>query len=637
MSSSSSDKIRKKHPGLVPVICLGPGTKHGSKDLVTTKLLCPRDMTGIQFRKVVIEKAPMPVGLTTDKFTLYLKTTGPEQLLCDEMTMDRIDREFVSADGYVYVIIEINAVKSPVREEEPVGEAPPVQATSSEEVCNTLATQVFHLADQDSDDEDADNSGASPMGFASSTRVAGRSHESRVARSRKILTKYPDRIPVHVKQPPRNNWPAVDKKFLTPMKMDCREFKEVLRKQLPEAVKDALWANVSLFAGNAMLKQCATMQEIYENNKAPDLLLYITFDTLSNKLECPFPGSPYEDVQPVADKLKLEDLKLRVRELEKKCQIAEDKVGVRDDKIAALELSLSECDEKLKVEQDAHAEARDAHAEARARIEALSQEAQLASDAGRIAEINMSDYQMKLQDKTTTCRQLEIQVSDAQSKEWSLRASLEVATGKNEDLTKLLKASKEAEEKSQQELASQKQLTKELQDKIQRLTDELEATQTDQAKGAEQLVRENAASRASEAKTHAELSRVQALTKEAQEKNRTLSNDLEAETKKCAQLWEKVQAMQAKQAMTFQEKVQKADADAARIRELERLLTATEEEKVAFRSRVEKMEAERAKQQAEKKKSDEAEEDEFVKVEVEDEAMGFYSIGQPDTASWSAA
>ena len=57
--------------------------------------------------------------------------------------------------------------------------------------------------------------------------------EKRAAEAKRILTKYPDRIPVIVEKSARSSLPEIDKKkFLVPGSMLCGEFKYIIHKHL---------------------------------------------------------------------------------------------------------------------------------------------------------------------------------------------------------------------------------------------------------------------------------------------------------------------------------------------------------------------------------------------------------------------
>merc|ERR1712232_1553067 len=59
--------------------------------------------------------------------------------------------------------------------------------------------------------------------------------------AKKVLQKFPDRVPVLFKQSPMLGLPAIDKKLLVPHKMLCDELKWVLKKQFAAPVAEVNW------------------------------------------------------------------------------------------------------------------------------------------------------------------------------------------------------------------------------------------------------------------------------------------------------------------------------------------------------------------------------------------------------------
>ena len=77
------------------------------------------------------------------------------------------------------------------------------------------------------------------------------SSEKRAAEAKRILTKYPDRIPVIVEKAARSTLPEIDKKkFLVPGSMLCGEFKYIIHKHLTQQLAgsaEALSAEQTLY------------------------------------------------------------------------------------------------------------------------------------------------------------------------------------------------------------------------------------------------------------------------------------------------------------------------------------------------------------------------------------------------------
>eukprot|EP00397_Hematodinium_sp_SG-2012_P053892 GEMP01064635.1.p1 GENE.GEMP01064635.1~~GEMP01064635.1.p1 ORF type:complete len:127 (+),score=12.85 GEMP01064635.1:189-569(+) len=106
--------------------------------------------------------------------------------------------------------------------------------------------------------------------------------EKRSAEARRILAKYPDRIPVICEKSSRSDLPDIDKKkFLVPGTMLCGEFKYIIHKHINQCGAHAQQLGsdqtIYLFVNNTTPKTGALMSEIYDMYKADDGFLYFTF------------------------------------------------------------------------------------------------------------------------------------------------------------------------------------------------------------------------------------------------------------------------------------------------------------------------------------------------------------------------
>mmetsp|Transcript_59304 Transcript_59304/g.171349 ORF Transcript_59304/g.171349 Transcript_59304/m.171349 type:complete len:119 (+) Transcript_59304:76-432(+) len=102
--------------------------------------------------------------------------------------------------------------------------------------------------------------------------------EKRCAEARRILSKYPDRIPVICEKAERCDLPDIDKKkFLVPATMLCGEFKYIVHKHLNQTSPIAADQTIYLFVGTTSPKTGGLMSEIYEQHKSDDGFLYITY------------------------------------------------------------------------------------------------------------------------------------------------------------------------------------------------------------------------------------------------------------------------------------------------------------------------------------------------------------------------
>jgi len=104
--------------------------------------------------------------------------------------------------------------------------------------------------------------------------------EERQEEAKRIMKKYPERIPVIVERAPRSNLPEIEKKkFLVPCTMLAGEFKYIIHKHLKESGGQALPADqtIYLFVNHASPKTGALMKEIYDQHKSDDGFLYLTY------------------------------------------------------------------------------------------------------------------------------------------------------------------------------------------------------------------------------------------------------------------------------------------------------------------------------------------------------------------------
>mmetsp|Transcript_9915 Transcript_9915/g.27672 ORF Transcript_9915/g.27672 Transcript_9915/m.27672 type:complete len:120 (-) Transcript_9915:268-627(-) len=104
--------------------------------------------------------------------------------------------------------------------------------------------------------------------------------EKRSSEARRILAKYPDRVPVVCTRAPRSNLPDIDKKkFLVPGTMVCGEFKYVIHKHLAQSGSAAIAADqtIFLFAGDVAPRSGALLSEVYQKEKSDDGFLYMCY------------------------------------------------------------------------------------------------------------------------------------------------------------------------------------------------------------------------------------------------------------------------------------------------------------------------------------------------------------------------
>merc|ERR1719224_158926 len=109
--------------------------------------------------------------------------------------------------------------------------------------------------------------------MASSTLQETVPFEKRSAEARRILTKYPDRIPVVCEKAARSDLPDIDKKkFLVPGTMLCGEFKYIIHKHINQTDSGGIAADqtIYLFVNSSAPKTGSLMSEVYDQHKAQD-------------------------------------------------------------------------------------------------------------------------------------------------------------------------------------------------------------------------------------------------------------------------------------------------------------------------------------------------------------------------------
>jgi GABA(A) receptor-associated protein len=105
--------------------------------------------------------------------------------------------------------------------------------------------------------------------------------ESRRAESARILSKYPDRIPVLCDRSPRSLLPEIPKKkFLVPPGMLCGEFKYIIHKHISQMAGLSMGSEQTIYLfinSTTTPKSGSLMSEIYATYKSEDGFLYMTY------------------------------------------------------------------------------------------------------------------------------------------------------------------------------------------------------------------------------------------------------------------------------------------------------------------------------------------------------------------------
>eukprot|EP00415_Alexandrium_ostenfeldii_P000190 UN0190 len=104
--------------------------------------------------------------------------------------------------------------------------------------------------------------------------------EKRSAEAKRILAKYPDRIPVICEKALRSDLPDIEKKkFLVPGTMLIGEFKYIIHKHINQTGSAAIASDqtIYLFVNGTSPKTGALLSEVYEQHKSDDGFIYVTY------------------------------------------------------------------------------------------------------------------------------------------------------------------------------------------------------------------------------------------------------------------------------------------------------------------------------------------------------------------------
>jgi GABA(A) receptor-associated protein len=96
--------------------------------------------------------------------------------------------------------------------------------------------------------------------------------EKRTSEAKRILEKFPDRIPVIVEMDPNcKSLPVLDKhKFLVPIDLTIGQFMYVIRKRIKLTPDKAMY----MFFNNSLAPTASTMKSMYYTHKDEDFFLY---------------------------------------------------------------------------------------------------------------------------------------------------------------------------------------------------------------------------------------------------------------------------------------------------------------------------------------------------------------------------
>ena len=99
---------------------------------------------------------------------------------------------------------------------------------------------------------------------------------TRLNESKRIMSKYPDRIPVIVNKSDRSNIRDIDKKkYLVPRDMYIGQFTYIIRKNLKLDQSEALFVTIN----NNLIPTNSLMDVIYKKDHNDDGFLYVVYSS----------------------------------------------------------------------------------------------------------------------------------------------------------------------------------------------------------------------------------------------------------------------------------------------------------------------------------------------------------------------
>eukprot|EP00930_Biecheleria_cincta_P038265 TRINITY_DN26297_c0_g1_i1.p1 TRINITY_DN26297_c0_g1~~TRINITY_DN26297_c0_g1_i1.p1 ORF type:complete len:559 (-),score=189.67 TRINITY_DN26297_c0_g1_i1:190-1815(-) len=231
--SKDAAKIRAKYPGHFPVICVS------SDGTAKRKLLVPASMTSREFEAVAQDRCAWACAGSS------VQIDG--ETLSNTCSVRDIYDKHKAADDFLYVTVthgrsaasETAAVAWETAAEAEQAAAPEVPAKPD----NQQAPCVFHMPDHDRESQSA---------------------SAEAQRVRKVIKKYPDRVPVLVRQAATAGLPHIDRKLLVPKSMTASGLQGILPKHIAIAEDISIkWDLLRLFMGDEPIPDDAVMSDVY--------------------------------------------------------------------------------------------------------------------------------------------------------------------------------------------------------------------------------------------------------------------------------------------------------------------------------------------------------------------------------------
>jgi len=395
--SKEAHKILAKYKGHLPVVCLSPLSEK-------RKLLVPCSMKGNEFANVARDKcswATQNCCLSVEGVPLPLT-----------LEVQKVYEQYGNKDGFLYVTVGSGRSEAAAHASQSQDSVEPALQSK-----DSSQPKVFHMPDGDQE--------KFPL-----------SEDARKAQ--KILKKYPDRVPVLVRQARTPGLPELDKKLLVPRTMTIAGLKGMLPKHL--GVPDDVpvdWKRLGLFMGDLPLKEDALMSTIYklyvdENDGG----LHVTLKIQSDKSPATFTANQV-DQQPL--ELQLEEMK---HLLEKAQMKHDEELAAAEERIAAAEAAAQEQRAQAAANQDQLSHLSQAYLAETRKCEQLQE-----AVASKAAQPTVSDEVLQKYEAD-----LDMMKAELAKKDLELDAKTQELACKSQELADKCQAEEEVKQKLHQEM-----------------------------------------------------------------------------------------------------------------------------------------------------------------------------------------
>lgn len=98
----------------------------------------------------------------------------------------------------------------------------------------------------------------------------------RKSKAHRVVSKYPDRVPVICQREPKSNLSDMEKpKILVPKDLSVAQFIAIIRKRIQLQPQETMF----LFINNKLVQNGALMADVYDHNKDEDGFLYVLYSS----------------------------------------------------------------------------------------------------------------------------------------------------------------------------------------------------------------------------------------------------------------------------------------------------------------------------------------------------------------------